>query len=62
MVKTLVMEDEERKPLIVLMHDDRQVSTKDLARQGGTARLARRISPADLVRPLRPTPVDVARS
>ena len=32
-VKTLVMEDEGRKPLIVLMHGDRQVSTKNLARQ-----------------------------
>ena len=32
-VKTLVMEDEERKPLIVLMHGDRKVSTKELARQ-----------------------------
>jgi Cys-tRNA(Pro) deacylase len=34
-VKTLVMEDEERQPLIVLMHGDRQVSTKELARQLG---------------------------
>ena len=34
-VKTLVMEDEERKPLIVLMHGDREVSTKNLARQIG---------------------------
>ena len=32
-VKTLVMQDEGRKPLIVLMHGDRQVSTKNLARQ-----------------------------
>jgi Cys-tRNA(Pro) deacylase len=32
-VKTLVMEDEVRKPLIVLMHGDRKVSTKSLARQ-----------------------------
>ena len=32
-VKTLVMEDENRKPLIVLMHGDRKVSTKNLARQ-----------------------------
>lgn len=31
-VKTLVMEDEHRNPLIVLMHGDRQVSTKELAR------------------------------
>lgn len=34
-VKTLVMEDEQRQPLIVLMHGDRQVSTKELARQLG---------------------------
>jgi Cys-tRNA(Pro) deacylase len=31
-VKTLVMQDERREPLIVLMHGDRQVSTKNLAR------------------------------
>ena len=31
-VKTLVMEDERKNPLIVLMHGDRQVSTKELAR------------------------------
>jgi Cys-tRNA(Pro) deacylase len=34
-VKTLVMEDEARQPLIVLMHGDREVSTKQLARQAG---------------------------
>jgi Cys-tRNA(Pro) deacylase len=34
-VKTLVMEDESHKPLIVLMHGDREVSTKNLARQIG---------------------------
>jgi Cys-tRNA(Pro) deacylase len=34
-VKTLVMEDENREPLIVLMHGDRDVSTKQLARQTG---------------------------
>ena len=34
-VKTLVMEDESRKPLIILMHGDRKVSTKNLARQAG---------------------------
>lgn len=31
-IKTLVMEDEARNPLIILMHGDRQVSTKELAR------------------------------
>ena len=34
-VKTLVMEDDNAAPLIVLMHGDRQVSTKNLARQAG---------------------------
>lgn len=34
-VKTLVMEDEAHQPLIVLMHGDREVSTKQLARQIG---------------------------
>ncbi|KJK04180.1 membrane protein [Burkholderiaceae bacterium 26] len=34
-VKTLVMEDENAKPLIVLMHGDCSVSTKNLARQTG---------------------------
>ena len=32
-IKTLVMEDDDRQPLIVLMHGDLQVSTKNLARQ-----------------------------
>jgi Cys-tRNA(Pro) deacylase len=111
-VKTLVMEDDEKKPLIVLMHGDRQVSTKELARQanrkriepckpdvaqrhtgyqvggtspfgtrkalpifiersilelpaiyinGGRRGFLLRLSPADLVKTLHPTPVDVAR-
>ena len=34
-VKTLVMQDEKALPLIVLMHGDRQVSTKNLAREIG---------------------------
>jgi len=34
-VKTLVMQDDQAKPLIVLMHGDRKVSTKNLARQAG---------------------------
>ena len=34
-IKTLVMEDEHKQPLIVLMHGDREVSTKHLARQIG---------------------------
>ncbi len=38
-VKTLVMHDEQAKPLIVLMHGDRKVSTKNLARQAGRKRV-----------------------
>ena len=34
-VKTLIMEDEKAKPLVVLMHGNRTVSTKNLARQIG---------------------------
>jgi len=42
-VKTLVMEDESRQPLVILMHGDRKVSTKELARQTGH----KQISPCD---------------
>jgi Cys-tRNA(Pro) deacylase len=38
-VKTLVMQDGEGRPLIVLMHGDRKVSTKNLARQIGAKRV-----------------------
>ncbi|MFT3839755.1 MAG: aminoacyl-tRNA deacylase [Myxococcaceae bacterium] len=38
-VKTLVMEDEDKKPLIILMHGDRQVSLKALAREAGRKRV-----------------------
>jgi len=31
-IKTLVMEDDAKRPLVVLMHGDREVSTKNLAR------------------------------
>jgi Cys-tRNA(Pro) deacylase len=34
-VKTLVMQDEAGRPLLVLMHGDRKVSTRSLARQAG---------------------------
>ncbi len=40
-VKTLVMEDDQRRPLVVLMHGDREVSTKALARLVG----ARAVTP-----------------
>ena len=38
-VKTLVMQDEAAKPLIVLMHGDLKVSTRNLARQAGRKRI-----------------------
>jgi len=34
-IKTIVMEDEAKSPLVVLMHGDREVSTRQLARQTG---------------------------
>ncbi len=34
-IKTLVMEDDAKHPLVVLMHGDREVSTKNLARHLG---------------------------
>ena len=34
-VKTLVMQDQDARPLLVLMHGNRKVSTKNLARQIG---------------------------
>jgi len=38
-VKTLVMETDRGDPLIVLMHGDRKVSTKELARRAGAKRI-----------------------
>lgn len=38
-VKTLVMQDQDARPLVVLMHGDRQVSTKNLARQIGAKKV-----------------------
>lgn len=38
-IKTLVMEDENCQPLIVLMHGDRQVSTRELARTIGVKQI-----------------------
>lgn len=43
-VKTLVMQDDKARPLIVLMHGDRQVSTKNLARAIG----ARSVEPCSV--------------
>lgn len=34
-IKTLIMQDEKTKPMVVLMHGDKTVSTKNLARQIG---------------------------
>jgi Cys-tRNA(Pro) deacylase len=42
-VKTLVFQNENRRPLIVLMHGDREVSTKQMARILG----AKKIEPCD---------------
>ncbi|HZV82439.1 MAG TPA: Cys-tRNA(Pro) deacylase [Geobacteraceae bacterium] len=39
-VKTLIMEDERKTPLVVLMHGDCQVSTKELARHIGVKLVA----------------------
>ena len=39
-IKTLVMEDEKARPLIILMHGNRTVSTKNLARQIGAKSVA----------------------
>lgn len=38
-VKTLIMEDEQKRPLVVLMHGDCQVSTKELARFMGVKQI-----------------------
>ena len=42
-IKTLIMQDENKKPMIVLMHGDREVSTKQLARELGV----KTITPCD---------------
>lgn len=42
-IKTLVMEDENRNPLIILMHGNCEVSTKNLAREIG----CKQVSPCD---------------
>jgi Cys-tRNA(Pro) deacylase len=39
-VKTLIMETESGDPLVVLMHGDLKVSTKELARATGVKRIA----------------------
>ena len=38
--KTLIMEDEQARPLIVIMHGDCEVSTKNLARQIGVKKVS----------------------
>ena len=38
-IKTLIMEDDQANPVIVLMHGDRQVSTRELARQIGVKQI-----------------------
>lgn len=44
-IKTLVFEDDQKRPLIILMHGDREVSTKELARLIG-ARSVQPCAPA----------------
>src|SRR5215470_9158796 len=39
-IKTLIFEDEARRPLCILMHGDREVSAKNLARQIGVKQTA----------------------
>lgn len=39
-IKTLIFEDQDRQPLCILMHGDREVSTKNLARQVGCKQTA----------------------
>ena len=39
-IKTLIFEDDTRKPLCILMHGDREVSAKNLARQLGAKSVA----------------------
>jgi Cys-tRNA(Pro) deacylase len=39
-IKTLIMEDDHKQPLIVLMHGDRKVSTRELARLRGVKTIA----------------------
>lgn len=39
-IKTLIMEDEHRTPLVVLMHGDLQVSTRELARVMGVKQVS----------------------
>ncbi len=39
-IKTLVMQDEHKAPLVVLMHGDREVSTRKLARDAGRRQVA----------------------
>jgi Cys-tRNA(Pro) deacylase len=39
-IKTLVMEDERKNPLVVLMHGDMQVSTRELARVIGVKQIS----------------------
>lgn len=39
-VKTLIMQDQDARPLVVLMHGNRKVSTKNLARQIGAKSVA----------------------
>ena len=61
-LKTLVFEKDARKPLVVLMHGDREVSATALERvyvNGGKRGFLIRIAVAELVRVLQPVLVEV---
>jgi len=42
-IKTIILEDENKNPMVVLMHGDKEISTKNLARQTG----AKSINPCE---------------
>ncbi len=44
-IKTLIMEDDSARPLIVLMHGDQEVSTKELARIAGAKKIGPSANP-----------------
>src|SRR5208337_617466 len=69
-IKTLIMEDETSEPFIILMHGDKEVSTKSLAKtindlpeifiNAGSRGLLARIPVAEIVRILKPVEVNAA--
>jgi prolyl-tRNA editing enzyme YbaK/EbsC (Cys-tRNA(Pro) deacylase) len=55
-IKTLIMEDDDKRPMVVLMHGDREASTRNGGHKGYLVGMAA----ADLVRVLAPVLVDIA--